>query len=110
MSVKLAACRTDDLPLERFGQVMRDVVLVYLDHRPPRILFIRQLRLAAETNDGRIVCCNRNQTIEGIGFDFRVRIDCEEEFVQLGINAFGSSMSARLATRHLKCLPMTFLI
>ena len=89
---------------------MRDVVLVYLNHCPPGILFVRQLGLAAKSDDRRVICCNRNQTIKRIGSDFGVRIDRKEEFVQLGVNAFAVSLSAHFAIRHFKYLPITFLI
>ena len=55
--------------LERFREMVRDVVLVHLNHRPPRAFFVGELGFTTDTNDTRIVRRRRNQAIERLGCD-----------------------------------------
>ena len=44
-----------------------DVVFVDLDHGPPRGLLVRQLGLAANTDDSRVVRAGSHEPVQGIG-------------------------------------------
>lgn len=51
---------------ECFGQVMRDVVFVDLNHRPPGAFFVRELGFATNSNDAGIIRTRSHQSIERI--------------------------------------------
>lgn len=51
---------------ERFGEVMRDVVFVHLDHRPPRAVFVRELGFTTDANDAGIICAASHQSVQRI--------------------------------------------
>jgi len=55
--------------LEGLGEMVRDIVLVDLDHGPPRCLLVAELRLSADTNDRRVVCARSDKAIEGVRSD-----------------------------------------
>jgi hypothetical protein len=62
--------KTGDRTEERFeglGEMVRDVVLVDLDHGPPGGLFVRELGLAADADDGGVVRAGGDETVQGVG-------------------------------------------
>src|ERR1700722_164744 len=67
------ARKTSDRSEETFkglGEVMRDIILVYLDHRPPGPLFILQLRLPTYPNYAGVIGRRSNQSVQ------RFRCNC----------------------------------
>ena len=59
--------KTGDGPeerLESFGQMVRDVVFVDLNHRPPRAFFVVQFRFSADTDDAGIVRRTGYKTVD----------------------------------------------
>jgi len=89
--------------LESLGQMVGDVVLVHLNHGPPRAFFVRKLGFAAYADDLGVVRAGGNEAIKGLGCNglpkmsvlcngasreetYRVRIDREDVFVERRIN------------------------
>ena len=58
--------------LEGFGQVMRDVVFVHLNHSPPTSFFVFQARLSADASNFGVIGTICDQTVERIFFDVGV--------------------------------------
>jgi hypothetical protein len=62
--------------------VVRDEVLVNLDHRPPRNLLVLEPRLAANTDDARVVSRRSDQAVERVGLDTGVGVDHKHELAK----------------------------
>lgn len=55
--------------LKRLGQMVRDVVFVDLNHRPPRLVLVGDLCLATDTDNARVVGGRGNQSVKSVGGD-----------------------------------------
>ena len=72
--------------LESLCQVMRDEVLVNLNHSPPRSFFVLQTGFTANASNLCIVGTSCDQSIERILADTGISVDHKKIFVKLGID------------------------
>ena len=69
--------------LERLGEVVRDEVLEHLHHRHPRLALVRDLGLAAEAHDVRVLDHGRDHVREAVREDLGVGVDHEDRLVEV---------------------------
>ena len=65
---------------------MGDVVLINLDHSPPRLLFVLETGLTADTDDLGIIGTACHETVESIGLDHGIGVDHEHVLVKLRVH------------------------
>ncbi|RUS26043.1 hypothetical protein BC938DRAFT_471298 [Jimgerdemannia flammicorona] len=78
---------TAEQGFKRLRQVMRNVVLVHLNHGRPGIVLVNQFRFTADTNDTTVVKHARNHTVQRIRHDLRIGIHHENVFVEARVHA-----------------------
>ncbi|KAI3482907.1 hypothetical protein L1887_54229 [Cichorium endivia] len=73
--------------LERLGLVVRDKVLVHLDHGDPALRLVGDARLATRAHDERIAHHAVGQRLHRLGIDHGVGVDHEAELEKVGRDA-----------------------